>query len=949
MALIPNFLILNVFTIHNLQGDDMKTIGLLLLAVMITLSQVKAQSKSMVADINIPYEKFTLDNGLTVLVHEDHKAPIVAVNVWYHVGSKNEKVGKSGFAHLFEHLMFNGSENFDTDYFQALERIGATDLNGTTNEDRTNYFQNVPTSALDIVLWMESDRMGHLAGAISQAKLDEQRGVVQNEKRQGDNQPYAIADELSIKATWPAGHPYSWSVIGSMEDLNAASLDDVKEWFTNYYGAANAVVVVAGDIDVKTAKAKMQKFFGDIPSGPPVAKYEEFIAKRTGIIRQRAEDRVPQARMFKVWNTPKFSSLENHQLMLFADVLASGKTSRLYKRLVYDDQIATSVAAYVDAREIAGQFNIDVTAKPGADLSAVEKALNEELKNLIEKGPSEKELQRVKTQRIAGFVRGIERIGGFGGKSDILAQGVIYAGNPEYYKDYLNNVNNATPQSVQSAAAKWLTDGEYVLEIHPFPQFKNEPTDTTIRKKMPEMAASPEAKFPKLERATLSNGLKVILAERNTVPTVNLNLMVDAGFASDLGTNAGTASLAMDVIDEGTKTRNALQISEELALLGATLGSGSNLDMSTVSMSALKSNLDASLAIYADVILNPSFPEEDFRRLQKQRIAGIQREKVTPVQMALRVMPKIIYGEDHAYGNPLTGSGTEQSIMAIKRDDLAKFHKTWIKPNNATLIVVGATTMTEIKPKLEKLFKDWKSGDVPKKNIAKVEQQKKPAVYLIDKPGAGQSIVISGHVTLPQANPDEIAIETMNNVLGGMFTARVNMNLREDKHWSYGAQTVFFGAKGQRPFLALAPVQTDKTKESMQEVVKELKQIISEKPVTKEEFEKVQKNAVLELSGSWETNGAIMGSIGNIVRYGYADDYYQTYSKKINGLEYEDVRDAAQKALFPDNLVWIIVGDKEKVEKGIKELNFGELKYLDADGNDLSKVQTKISPVEKKK
>ncbi len=923
--------------------------GLLAVMAIILLSEVKAQTKRMVADINIPYEKFTLDNGLTVLVHEDHKAPIVAVNVWYHVGSKNEKPGKSGFAHLFEHLMFNGTENFDTDYFQALERIGATDLNGTTNEDRTNYFQNVPTSALDIVLWMESDRMGHLLGAVSQARLDEQRGVVQNEKRQGDNQPYSIVEELSVKATWPAGHPYSWTVIGSMEDLNAASLGDVKEWFKNYYGAANAVVVIAGDIDVKTAKEKMQKFFGDIPSGPPVAKYDEAIAKRTGIIRQRAEDRVPQARIFKVWNTPKFSSPENHQLMLFADVLASGKTSRLYKRLVYDDQIATSVSAYLDSREIASQFNIDVTAKPGADLAVVEKAINEELKNLLEKGPTGKELQRVKTQRIAGFIRGIERIGGFGGKSDILAQGQVYAGTPDYYKNYLNNINNATIQTIQSTAKLWLTDGEYVLEVHPFPQFKNDPTDSTIRKKMPEMAASPEAKFPKLERATLSNGLKIILAERNSVPTVNLNLLIDAGFASDLGTNAGTASLAMDVLDEGTKTRNALQISEELALLGATLGSGSNLDMSTVSMSALKVNLDASLAIYADVILNPSFPDEDFKRLQKQRIASIQREKVTPVQMALRVMPKIIYGTDHAYGNPLTGSGTEQSVMAIKRDDLAKFHKMWIKPNNATLVVVGATTMNEIKPKLEKLFKNWKSGAVPEKNIATVDQQKKQTVYLIDKPGAGQSIVISGHVTLPQANPDEIAIETMNNVLGGMFTARINMNLREDKHWSYGAQTVFFGAKGQRPFLALAPVQTDKTKESMVEVTKELKQVSADKPVTKEEFEKVQKNAVLELSGSWETNAAIMGSIGNIVRYGYSDDYYQTYANKVNKLSYEEVRDVAKKVLHPDNLVWIIVGDKEKIEKGIKELNYGELKYLDADGNDISTIEQKMPMMEKKK
>ena len=927
----------------------MKTVGLFLILAVISLSQVKAQSKNMVADITIPYEKFTLDNGLTVLVHEDRKAPIVAVNVWYHVGSKNEKQGKSGFAHLFEHLMFNGTENFDTDYFQALERIGATDLNGTTNEDRTNYFQNVPTSALDIVLWMESDRMGHLLGAISQAKLDEQRGVVQNEKRQGENQPYAVAYDLSTKATWPAGHPYSWTVIGSMEDLNAASLDDVKEWFKNYYGTANAVVVLAGDIDIKTAKAKMLKYFGDIPSGPPVAKYEEHIAKMSGTIRQRAEDRVPQARIFKTWNTPKYASIENHHLNLFADILASGKTSRLYKRLVYDEQIATNVSSYVDDREIASQFNIDVTAKPGADLSAVEKVIDEELFRLIEHGPSEKELQRVKTQRIAGFVRGIERIGGFGGKSDILAQGVVYAGSPDYYKTYLKNINEASIQNIQATAKNWLMDGQYVLEVHPFPQFKNEPTDSTLRKKMPEMAASPEAKFPKMERATLSNGLKVILAERTSVPTVNFNLSLDAGYAADLGSNAGTASLAMDVLDEGTKTRTALQISEELALLGANLGSGANLDMSQVTMSALKSNLDASLSIFADVILNPSFPDEDFKRLQKQRIAGIQREKVTPVQMALRVMPKILYGSDHAYGNPLTGSGTESSVMAIKRDDLVKYHTTWFKPNNGTLIVVGATTMKEIKPKLEKLFKDWKSGDVPKKNIAKVEQQQKQTVYLIDKPGAGQSIVIAGHATLPQANPDEIAIETMNNVLGGMFTSRVNMNLREDKHWAYGAQTVFFGAKGQRPFLALAPVQTDKTKESMMEVMKELKQVIGDKPVTREEFEKVQKNAVLEPSGSWETNGAIMGSIANIVRYGYADDYYQTYAKKVNNLSYEEVRDVAKKALYPDNLVWIIVGDREKVEQGIKELQYGEMKYLDADGNDLSQIQQKVPPIEKKK
>jgi zinc protease len=463
------------------------------------------------------------------------------------------------------------------------------------------------------------------------------------------------------------------------------------------------------------------------------------------------------------------------------------------------------------------------------------------------------------------------------------------------------------------------------------------------------MAAAAEAKFPKIERTTLSNVLKVILTERSSVPVVNFSLQVDAGFAADQFSIPGTANLAMDVLDEGTKTRSALVISEELALLGANLNSGSNLDNSTVRMSSLKANLDASLNIFADVILNPSFPNEDYKRLQKQKIAGIQREKVTPIQMALRVFPKILYGTEHAYGNPLTGSGTELTMASIKRDDLIKFHKTWFKPNNATLIVVGATTMNEIKPKLEKLFKDWKSGDVPKKNIAKVEQQSKSTVYIVDKPGAQQSILFAGHVSLPKSNPDELAITMMNDALGGAFTSRVNMNLREDKHWSYGASTMFFGARGQRPFFTYASVQTDKTKESMVEVVKELKDVTAARPITKEEFEKVQKNAVLELSGSWETNNAVLGSLADMVSYGYADDYYNTYSKKLNELSYDEVKNSAAKAIHPDNLVWVIVGDKEKIEKGIKELNYGAVKYLDADGNDVNQIQQKDQPIEKKK
>jgi zinc protease len=397
-----------------------------LVALAAPAAWLTAQAPAATTDrIEIPYQKFTLPNGLTLIVHEDHKAPIVAVNVWYHVGSKNEKPGRTGFAHLFEHLMFNGSENYDKDFFGPLERAGATDMNGTTNEDRTNYFQNVPTNAVDLALWMESDRMGHLLGAISQAKLDEQRGVVQNEKRQGENQPYGTVWDFLTPKLYPANHPYSWTVIGSMADLDAAALDDVKDWFRTYYGAANAVIVVAGDIDAKTAKQKVEKYFGDIPAGPPVARQESWIAKRSGSQRGVLQDRVPQARIYKVWNIPGWGTPEADYLNLVSELLSSGKSSRLYKRLVYEEQIATDVSAYLDLREIGSLFVIEATARPGVDLAKVERAADEELRRFLAGGPTPAELRRVKTQFRAGFIRGVERIGGFGGKSDVLAQGEV--------------------------------------------------------------------------------------------------------------------------------------------------------------------------------------------------------------------------------------------------------------------------------------------------------------------------------------------------------------------------------------------------------------------------------------------------------------------------------------------------------------------------------------------
>jgi zinc protease len=888
-----------------------------------------------VSTVDIPYQKFVLDNGLTLIVHEDHKAPIVAVNTWYHVGSKNEKPGKTGFAHLFEHLMFGGSEHVKGRYIDAMERIGATDLNGTTNPDRTNYFEDVPTSALDLTLWMESDRMGHLLGSLDQKTLDLQRGVVQNEKRQGENQPYGVTRELITHNTYPAGHPYSWTTIGDMADLDAASMTDVQEWFKTYYGPSNVVVVIAGDIDAKTAKEKVEKYYGDIPAGPPVAHQEVWVAKMTGTHREIVQDRVPQARIYKVWNIPEYGSADADYLDLVSDCLSEGKTSRFYKRLVYDDQIATDTNAFTDLREIGGQFRVQATAKPGQDLVQVEKELNEELARFLKDGPTPEELQRVKTEYAASFIRGIERIGGFGGKSDRLAQSQVFRGDPEAYKVSLKRVQDATAEELKSAANRWLADGVYVLEVHPFPEYKTAATGAD-RSKAPEPGAPPELKLPKLQRATLSNGLKLILAERHEVPLVNFWMTLDAGFAADQFAAPGTASMTSSLLDGGTKTRTALQISDQLAMLGAQLHANSNLDLTTVRFSALKSKLDPSLDLFADVVLNPSFPESDFKRQQKLQLAAIQREQNTPVQMALRVFPGLLYGPGHAYGNPLTGSGTAASVSKMTREDLVKFHDVWFRPNDATLIVVGDTTLAEVKPKLEKLFAGWKPADVPKKNIGKVDAPSTSVVYLMDKPGALQSVIVAGLVTAPPSTPAEIAINAMNDALGGTFGSRLNMNLREDKHWSYGAQSLLWAARAQRPFIAFAPVQTDKTKESLVEMNKEFRGILGDHPVTEEELTRIEANETLRLPGSRETSDEVEQSVMDLVQFGWPDDYYETLAGKIKALKAADLNTAAKEVVHPDHMVWVVVGDRAKIEAGVREVGLGEIRFLNPDGTPLT-------------
>jgi zinc protease len=936
--------------------------ALLALALTATLGggflpEVALAQTTQAAGVDIPHESFTLPNGLRVIVHTDRKAPIVAVNIWYHVGSKDEPAGRTGFAHLFEHLMFQASENHDGEFFEPFKQIGVTDQNGTTNTDRTNYFQNVPTTALDTALWMESDRMGHFLGAVDQAALDEQRGVVQNEKRQGENQPYGQAWEKLFRALYPKGHPYHHSVIGSMNDLNAAALEDVKTWFRTWYGPNNAVLVLAGDIDVETARREVTKYFGDIPAGPTMAQPPVDVARRTAATRETMEDKVPQARVYRAWNVAQVGTEDLDQLQLFAQVLGGSKSSRLDKRLLHEDKLVDSISAFAFGKQLGSNFVVIANVKNGVDPAKVEGIIDEELQKLIAEGPTAEELAQARTVIRAGFIRGIERIGGFGGKADVLAECAVYEQNPGCFRDSLANIGAATAGDVRAAGAKWLDAGSHTLVIvpgertplaeepaatpapfdppAPDPKYTTVETNVDRSKGVPITRTFPDLKFPSLQRATLGNGTQVILAERHDVPVVQMSYeFPSAGYTADQGRKLGTANFAMGMLDEGAGELGSLAFANRAESLGANVGAGSSLDGGNAYLSALKENLDPSLALFADMLRRPQFDQAEIDRIKASWIAGIAQEKARPNIVALRVLPPLVYGEGHPYAMPATGSGTEASIAALTRADLVDFHRDRVRPENATLIVVGDTTLEQVVPLLEKHFGDWRGEGAPPAPpvLAEVPVPDKPRVFLIDQPGAVQANIFAAQLVPSTKDAGATVFDIANGVIGGDFTARLNMNLREDKHWSYGARSSASGALGQRPWLASAPVQIDKTAEAMAEMRREIAEFASGKtPPQADEVARIKAINTLSLPGAYETASSVMGTIGGIVRYERPDDYVFRRKAEIEAMTPAQVADAAS-TLDADALTWVVVGDLKQIEQPVRALGFGEVTVLDADG-----------------
>jgi len=908
--------------------------------------------------LDIPYQKFTLPNGLTVLVHEDHKAPVVSVAVWYHVGSKDEPTGKTGFAHLFEHLMFNGSENHPGEFFAPFEQAGATGQNGSTWFDRTNYYETVPTTALDMALWMESDRMGHLLGAIDQKTLDEQRGVVQNEKRQGENQPYGRVDERMLLQTFPANHPYHHDTIGSMTDLNAASLADVKTWFRTYYGTANTTVVLAGDIDAATAKAKMLTYFGDITAGPPVARQPQWVAPRATSTRDQMDDRVAQTRIYREWNVPARGQRDLTLLDLAADVLGGGKTSRLYQRLVYKDRLVDDVSVGISPFELVSQFTLQADVKRGVDPAKVEAVIAEEWAKFLASGPTVGELAQTQAVDRAQTIRGLERAAG---KGVHLAEGQVYLGNPDAWKQDLAWNQQARPADVLAAAKQWLGKGDYTLTVIPtttapkeeavagLPAAAQAPSllpakstdkfsviksDIDRSKGVPQVATYPDLSFPKVQRGKLKNGIEVVLAERHTIPVVNLSLQFDAGYAADAGIKPGTASFTTAMLDEGTALLDSVEIARRRDRLGMNLSTGCGLDACSAGASMLKENAAPSLVLLADVLRHPAFNAADIERIRAQWLAGIAQEKTQPTGLALRTLPPLLYGAGHPYAIPFTGTGTEAAIQSLTAADLRAWQAAWLRPDNVRILVAGDTTLPQITRQLDAAFGDWTPPATAKgsKSIPEVAGQTAPRVFLIDKPGAQQSLILAGLLAPPTTAPNNLEIQTMNGAFGGVFSSRLNMNLREDKHWAYGAYSFTQEALGQRPYLLYAPVQTDKTAESAAEMLKEVKAVIGDRPLTSAEIEKIKVNDVRSLPGSYETAGAVLGALSENALYQRPDDYVATLKQHTEAQTDANVRAAAGQIIQPDALTWVIVGDLSKIEQPVRALNLGAISVIDANG-----------------
>jgi zinc protease len=902
----------------------------------------------------LQYKQLTLPNGLQVLLHEDHRLPLVALDIWYHVGPANEKAGRTGFAHLFEHMMFEGSEHVgEKAHFRYLEGAGATGINGTTDFDRTNYFETLPSNQLELGLWLESDRMGFLLETLDNKKLTNQRDVVRNERRQGEGRPYELGSEEMFHLLFRKGDPYYASIIGSHADIEAARLNDVREFFRSFYTPNNATLVIAGDFEPAKIEPLLKKYFGPIPKGPAVDK--SFIAAEPVKKERRATvtDSVQLPRVSIGWLTPKALSEGDSDSDLFIAILGGGESSRLYRKLVYDQQIAQSVSCDNQSLMIVSVATCDVTARPGVKPEDLEKAVTTEIQALRTAGPTQMELDRSRNVVLSRKIEALQRLGGFGGVADTLNYYNQYAGDPGYLPKDLARYQNATTGSVQKAgdayfaseerAVVYTVPGKKVLDDVP-----RSPDDTDAnvkltnpytpefeqreawRKESPSAGPAPELHLPVPKTFTASNGMKVYVVEDHALPVLDAAVLTLAGGGDNPLSKPGLASFTARMLTQGTQTRSSTQLANDSALIGARLHSAATVDNTAVSVGVLSNNTDAAIALLQDMIVHPSFSEDEVKRVRTNRLVAILQEADQPTASMLRVGLKALYGNDSPYA--FRANGTTESVKAITRDDLEKFWQDHFAPQNSALFLVGDVTDSEARTLVDKYFEAWKvDKTILANHIPKPPPVPTRRIILVDQPGSPQTALAAFGIGLPRNIPNYAAVSVMNNVLGGMFSSRINMNLREKNGFTYGAFSNFTFYRGAGPFFAGALVRTDVTAPAARELVTELSRIRTDPP-TDAELKLAREGEMRSLPGQFETVASTSSLMGDLYTYHLPDDYYRQLPAEYQSLTPEVVEQAAKADVHPEQMVLVAVGDRSKIESGLEKLNLGPIEIRDASG-----------------
>ena len=882
---------------------------------------------------SIPFEKYSLSNGLDVILQEDHSLPTVAVNVWYHVGSKDEEPGRTGFAHLFEHVMFEGSKHHNRNYFEPLQKAGG-ELNGSTALDRTNYWENVPSNYLELALWLESDRMGFLLDALDQKRFDIQRDVVKNERRQSyENRPYGSSYLLLQPALFPPPHPYNWPTIGSQEDLDAASLDDVKGFFSRFYGPSNASLAIAGDFDPNQAKSWIEDYFGDIPPVPPVTRIGRMASSLTREVEIVLRDKVQLPRLYLVWPSVPLLDEAEAPLDILGAVLGSGKSSRLYRSLVYDKQIASDVSVSNYSEEIAGEFGIQITASPGHTLKEIQDVVETEIRRIRQEPPSEREVARAKNRLESQVTRQLERVGGFGGRADQLNHYNVMAGDPGLVNTDLRRYLDVGSEDILRAARDVLGENRVHLSVLPEEQMSASASvvDRTV---MPGAAKAGTFSPAVPRRHRLANGLNVLHVGRSGVPLVAIGLVVDAGAVTDASERPGVAHLTASMLTEGTSTRSSQQIAEELEFLGARIESTAGREHVVISTETLTTHWETAMAIVSDLVKNATFPENELERVRKERVADLSRISDYATAIAGRAARALVYGPDSAYGRPITG--TEASVSEITHGEIVAQFERRYGPQNATLLVVGDVTEEEVLSRVGALLGDWQPGKAEPRSIASGDSQATPAtIYLADKPGAPQSVIRAGHMTVPRGDADYYALTMLNYVFGGQPTARLFMNWRQDKGYSYGYYSSIDWLTGPSALFAGGSVETGVTKESVIETLSEFAGIRGERPVSTEEFQAAKDGILQGFPGLFETNGQILQQLSNIAVFGLPDDYYSHVVANMEAVTLSETHRVARERVDDEHLAVLVVGDREAVEPGLAEVGL-PIVHVDYEGRRLS-------------